>query len=263
MLKIMSWNVNSVRIRLPLLAEITQRYAPDVLCLQETKTEDAHFPTKAMTAMGYGDVKFSGQKSYNGVAILSRLPLSDVQCEDMAQEGGARHISAVLPCGITVHNLYIPAGGDEPDPVLNPKYAHKLRVLEWMKERFGGDVRKHVLTGDFNVAPHENDVWSHKQLLKVVSHTPPEVDRLNAAMRAGDWIDVARRYIANDAKSYSWWSYRNRDRYASNRGRRLDHIWCSPDLEESLHGYASFSECRDAVKPSDHVPIMAYFRRMH
>jgi len=257
----MSWNVNSVRLRLPLLAHITQKYAPDVLCLQETKVEDALFPLEALQGMGYKDACFSGQKSYNGVAILSRLPLVRAEAENMAGEGGARHISAFLPCGTAVHNLYVPAGGDEPDPVANPKFAHKLRALEWMQERFGGVQKACVLAGDFNVAPEENDVWSHKQMLKIVSHTEAETYRLRAAQQAGGWIDVARKHVPLSVKSYSWWSYRNRDWRASNRGRRLDHIWCSPDLGGSLAGYGCFPECRDYEKPGDHVPIMAYLRR--
>ncbi|MET0154714.1 MAG: exodeoxyribonuclease III [Rickettsiales bacterium] len=260
LLKIMSWNVNSVRLRLGLVAEMTRAYAPDVLCLQETKTEDAFFPRDAILNMGYADVRFAGQKSYNGVAILSRLKLSNVVTEKMAGEGDARHISAFLPCGLEVHNLYVPAGGDVPDARVNPKFAHKLRALEWMRERFGGEQGRCVLAGDFNVAPCERDVWSHAQLANVVSHTEPEVARLNAARLAGGWTDAARAFLPPDVRSYSWWSYRNRDWRTSNRGRRLDHIWCSPDVAGALAGYACFPECRDAVKPGDHVPVMAYFR---
>ena len=113
-----------------------------------------------------------------------------------------------------------------------------------------------VLVGDLNIAPFENDVWSHKQLLNVVSHTPIETELLNKLIEDSNWVDVGRKFILKHEKLYSWWSYRNRDWKKSNRGRRLDHIWVSKDLETVLKSYLICKEIRDWEKPSDHVPLI-------
>src|SRR5262249_26027962 len=152
-------------------------------------------------------------------------------------------------------------GGDLPDPKLNPKFAHKLDFLRELETRFGKEREKRdnpvVLVGDLNVAPFENDVWSHKQLLKVVSHTPIETELLGAARAAFDWHDVTRRFVPPEEKIYSWWSYRARNWEASDRGRRLDHIWVSPALKDSVSNHAILKEARGWTQPSDHVPVLA------
>ena len=169
-----------------------------------------------------------------------------------------RHISARFE-GFSLHNLYVPAGGDEPDPDVNEKYKHKLDFVEeitpWFAERYGPDDAV-VAVGDFNIAPYEHDVWSHKQLLKVVSHTPPEIDRLAAMRAAMDWVDVGRHFVDMEEKLYTWWSYRNRDWRKSNRGRRLDHIWVTPVLKKQLKAHEVLVDARDWEKPSDHVPVI-------
>lgn len=236
MVKIATWNINSVRIRLALLKKLTEQAKPDIICLQETKVTDDLFPLDDLKAMGYTHTHFSGQKSYNGVAILSKLPLSNIYSEDFINED-KRHIAATLPDGTELHNLYIPAGGDEPDPVINPKFAHKLSFVEALTKRF---KTKHtaddklVIVGDFNIAPLEHDVWSHKQLLKIVSHTPIELEHIEKLRESLGWIDSARVFTPDEEKLYSWWSYRNRDWKKSNRGRRLDHIWVTPILQSRL-----------------------------
>ena len=158
-----------------------------------------------------------------------------------------------------LHNFYVPAGGDIPDPALNPKFEHKLQFLDEMKAceplHPRGDDR-HILVGDLNVAPHENDVWSHKQLLKVVSHTPIECEKLLAAQTHGEWVDVARERIPLSEKVYTWWSYRARDWLASNRGRRLDHIWATPELARLSRNIEVVREARGWIRPSDHVPVL-------
>jgi exodeoxyribonuclease-3 len=165
--------------------------------------------------------------------------------------------------GIELHNFYVPAGGDIPDPDLNDKFAHKLAFLREMKEMFGRrrDRRsaRVILVGDLNVAPLENDVWSHKQLLRIVSHTPIEVDLLTKAQAAFDWIDVTRQFVPADEKIYSWWSYRAQDWRASDRGRRLDHIWTSPALKGATTRHEILKEARDWKQPSDHVPVVVDF----
>ena len=177
----------------------------------------------------------------------------------------AEHIEAVENMesivrveGIEIQNYYIPAGGDEPDPDTNPRFAHKLDFVErleaYVRER-ANEEADIVAVGDFNIAPHENDVWSHKQLLSVVSHTPVETEGLERVRAAGDFIDVARALHPEEEKIFTWWSYRNRDWRKSNRGRRLDHIWVSPELAPALAGAEILREARDWQKPSDHVPV--------
>ncbi|TAE31885.1 MAG: exodeoxyribonuclease III [Alphaproteobacteria bacterium] len=259
-LRIISWNINSLRLRLPLLERLTHEARPDIICLQETKVEDALFPLDAVRALGYEHCVFRGQKSYHGVAIASRIPLRNVEMWDVVGDASARHISATLDNGIHVHNLYVPAGGDIPDPALNPKFAEKLRCVQEMTRRAATMTQQpSILVGDFNIAPLEHDVWSHKQLSDVVSHTPIEIAHCHAWREAGAWRDVARHFIPHTEKLYSWWSYRARDWKASNRGRRLDHIWVSPHLYDACIAYESFPHMRDWEQPSDHIPIMLTF----
>ena len=152
----------------------------------------------------------------------------------------------LLENGVEINNFYVPAGGDVPDPLTNDKFAHKLDFLgemtNWFAARKAPD-NKLVLVGDLNVAPLENDVWSHKALLKVVSHTPVEVEAMTALMAAGDWIDAMRRFVPPEEHLYSWWSYRARDWDDADKGRRLDHVWVTPALDDALESIAvSFDE---------------------
>ena len=254
--RIVSWNINSVRIRLQHVQSIIEQWQPDIICLQETKVEGAHFPLEALRALGFEHVVFSGQKSYNGMAICSKIPLTETHCRDWAGLDHRRHLCVMLPSGVRLHNFYIPAGGDIPDPIANPAYGAKLRFVEELKE-WSASIKdeKTIILGEFNIAPLEHDVWSHKQLLGVVSHTPAEVERLNAFQHSIGWVDVGRHFTPADQKLYSWWSYRNRDWRASNRGRRLDHIWVTPNLQSGLHAYHTLQDARDWESPSDHVPI--------
>ena len=263
-MKIATWNINSVRLRIDLVRQFLSQETPDVLCLQETKCNDDQFPHKAFTEAGYAHHAIKGQPGYNGVAIVSRLPLKNIEARSFCGKDDCRHVSAQLPGGVEVHNFYVPAGGDEPNRKTNEKFDHKLKFMSEMRDWFAeiaSPRKKRVLVGDLNVAPHENDVWSHKQLLKVVSHTPIEVEHLTEIVDAAAWIDVARALHEDDEKLYSWWSYRARDWRASNRGRRLDHIWISPALKKAgLSGGAKnfkiFDDIRGAERPSDHAPVM-------
>ncbi|MDE1900174.1 MAG: exodeoxyribonuclease III [Alphaproteobacteria bacterium] len=259
-MKIATWNINSVRLRIGLIERLIDEENPDVICLQETKTQDAFFPREALAAKGYRHQHFIGMKSYNGVAILSRQPLSGAGHKNWQGREDCRHAFASLPDGTEIHCCYVPAGGDIPDPVANPKFAHKLGFLDecaawWKKRKSDGKTR--ILVGDFNVAPMENDVWSHKQMLGVVSHTPVEVEKCAAWQKAGGWHDAVRHFTPADQKLYSWWSYRAQDWDASDRGRRLDHIWVTPDLAPSLKRAAIMRDARGwEPKPSDHVPVI-------
>lgn len=257
-MKIVTWNINSVRLRTPLVQKVMRDHAPDILCLQETKTPDEHFPFAAFQELGYTHAHIHGMKSYNGLAILSRIPFEEKQIHHRTGKEDCRHIAVKFPC-FDLHNLYIPAGGDEPDPALNPKFAHKLAFIDemsrWFKETYTPKDSV-VALGDFNIAPFEHDVWSHKQLLKVVSHTPIEVEKLGRMRESLDWIDTTRYFVPRDEKCYTWWSYRNRDWKKSNRGRRLDHIWVTQPLKPYLKSHHILTEARDWEKPSDHVPVI-------
>jgi exodeoxyribonuclease-3 len=258
-MRIVTWNINSVRLRIGHLRRLAELTDADIFCLQETKVIDALFPHEAINEIGYPYRAVHGMKSYNGVAILSRLPFADLGTRGWCRRRDCRHIHVTLESGIEVHNFYIPAGGDEPDSAINDKFAHKLAFLKatarWWRERRDGDARR-IVVGDFNVAPLETDVWSHKQLLKIVSHTPVEVDLLTAMQRAGPWIDAVREFIPVEEKLYSWWSYRARDWQASDRGRRLDHVWISEALRPKLNGAEILRDVRGWDRPSDHAPVM-------
>lgn len=260
LITVCSWNINSVRLRIDTVEKFLLEYQPDVLCLQETKVVNDQFPEKMFRKLGYGHIALNGMKAYHGVAILSRLPFQAVDMREFCGKGDTRHVGVTLSGGVEVHNFYVPAGGDEPDPGVNDKFAHKLAFLDEMATWFAAWQRtsKHqILTGDLNVAPLEHDVWSHKQMLKVVSHTPIEVDLLNRAQAAHGWIDVARQFIPPEQKHYTWWSYRAADWLASNRGRRLDHIWVSPGLEKATRAFKVAEAVRGWPQPSDHAPILA------
>lgn len=257
-LRVASWNINSVRLRLPLVLRLLRAAQIDVLCLQETKCQDGAFPGAALAEAGYPHQAFRGEKSYNGVAILSRHPLETVPHRDFCAKGDCRHVAAKI-AGVTIHNIYLPAGGDVPDREQNPKFGHKLDFVAEMQDWFTQEPpTRAILVGDLNIAPLEEDVWSHKQLLKVVSHTPVETEAFEAMRAAGGWRDVTREQIP-EGKLYSWWSYRARDWAASDRGRRLDHIWASADLGDACHKVEILRDARGWEKPSDHAPVIADF----
>ena len=259
-----TWNINSVRLRIDLVAKFLKMARPDVLCLQETKCPDDAFPLKRLRRLGYEHVALNGQKGYHGVAVISRRPFESTQIQSFCDKIDSRHIAvtfgatAEMTPPLVLHNFYVPAGGDIPDPAVNPKFEHKLSFLDAMRNceplHPRGDQR-HILLGDLNVAPHENDVWSHKQLLKVVSHTPIECEKLLGLKAHGGWIDIARERVQLSDKIYTWWSYRAADWTVGDRGRRLDHIWVSPALQHAVRDFSITREARGWDRPSDHVPV--------
>ena len=256
-LTVTTWNINSVRLRLDNIRRLVAEQKPDVLCLQETKVIDELFPLEAFVEMGFRHNLVRGMKSYNGVAILSRKPLEHGEYVGWCGKSDCRHAVATVD-GIEIHNFYVPAGGDIPDPEVNDKFAHKLAFLDemaaWLETERSPD-RPMVLVGDLNVAPLEHDVWSHKQLLKIVSHTPIEVEKLGRVQASAHWVDAVRHFVPADQKLYSWWSYRNRDWAASDRGRRLDHIWVTPPLKTALARHTIARDARGWPIASDHVPV--------
>ena len=180
--KLATWNVNSIRIRMELLKKFTAQENPDVVCIQEVKAKEEDFPFEDVRALGYPHIALYGMAGYNGVCILSKTPLKDVEQKNWVGKTDARHICARVFDDIEINNIYIPAGGDIPDPIANLSFAHKLTfmddVAEWWEQHqktYAG--RKMIVCGDFNVAPLENDVWNHRQMLKIVSHTPDIVEK--------------------------------------------------------------------------------------
>jgi exodeoxyribonuclease-3 len=259
-MRIATWNINSVRLRRDLVKRLLKNKAPDVLCLQETKVINDLFPRKPFERLGYVHQAIHGQKGYHGVAMLSRLPFTESASERFCDNDDCRHMRVNFENGIELHNFYVPAGADVPDPNVNPKFAHKLGFLREMAEMFGRRSdrasAKVVIVGDLNVAPLEHDVWSHKQLLDVVSHTPVETGLLSDVKASFDFTDVTRAFIPENEKIYSWWSYRAQDWAASDRGRRLDHIWVSPTLKNNLSAHEIMKNARGWKQPSDHVPVL-------
>jgi exodeoxyribonuclease-3 len=162
---------------------------------------------------------------------------------------------------IEINNIYIPAGGDIPDPIINLSFAHKLCFMDDISEFFELNKeklkdKKMILCGDFNVAPSEHDVWNHKQLTKIVSHTPIEIERLLRLFNSLNFVDVIRKFYPNPEKIFSWWSYRNPNWLTNNKGRRLDHIWTTKNLEDRIVSAKILKEFRSFDRPSDHVPVM-------
>lgn len=264
-LSIITWNINSVRARMPIVEQLLSDFAPDVLCLQETKCPNGEFPFSALRKAGYEHIAINGQPGHHGVATLSKLPFSTENAREFCGKGDSRHVSITIdtPKGpLTVHNFYVPAGGNEPDVEVNDKFAHKLDFLNEMTQWFGGNddhAQNMVLVGDLNIAPLETDVWSHKKLVKVVSHTPIEIEHLEKVQSSLNWTDVVRHHVPEDETLFSWWSYRAKDWKAADKGRRLDHIWATPALNGTSKHVEVIKDARGWEKPSDHAPILAKF----
>mgnify|MGYP001810244467 CR=1 FL=1 len=260
-MKIATWNINSIRLRKDLLRSISAMKNIDIMLLQETKTQDEFFPAKDLEDI-FPHIIFAGEKSYNGVAILSKYPIKNKEILEFYNED-KRHISCEIE-GIEIHNFYVPAGGDIPDIELNPKFKHKLQYLDLIKNWFEKEKKTKeeiIIAGDLNIAPLEHDVWSSRQLKSEVSHTDIERKTLLDLQKSTNLIDIARSYVDSSEKLYSWWSYRNRDWKKSNRGRRLDHIWLSKKLAENCKNFEIYKDARDKAQPSDHVPVIIEISR--
>jgi exodeoxyribonuclease-3 len=270
-LTIVTWNINSIRKRVDGLARLAEATDADVICLQETKVDGAFFPADTVTAMGYVHQAIAGQPGYNGVAILSRWPLHDIVRHHHCERQDARHISATvrpedgapLDTPLSIHSLYVPAGGDIPDVEKNPKFAHKLRFIDAVADHFAGGYGFRdpmVLAGDLNVAPLPSDVWDHVRLSKIVTHTPIEIAALERLKRSLAFIDAVREVVPADDPVFTWWSYRAADWQAVNKGRRLDHIWVTVPLKDRIAGVDVMVDVRHWQPPSDHVPVLLKLR---
>jgi exodeoxyribonuclease-3 len=258
-LKIASWNINSVRARTGIVEKFLTEEAPDILCLQETKVRDSEFPHELFRRLGYNHNIICGQPMHHGVAIISRVPLREDHRHDWQDNGEARHIGVLLENGIRLENVYVPAGGDVPDRDLNVKFGQKLDFVERMTRWSEEMKRPTIMVGDFNIAPLECDVWSHKQLLNVVSHTPVEVDALNGLLASNDWVDLGRHFFPAPQRLHTWWSYRSPDWTVNDRGRRLDHMWATGEVAKQAVAHRVYEPCRNWERPSDHVPLMTEF----
>jgi exodeoxyribonuclease-3 len=257
-LRICTWNVNSVRLRAEQAARLVAEQAPDVLCMQEIKCREGEFPRQAFIDMGLPHLKIAGQKGWHGVAIASRLPLAEAPPLEVCREGHARCVGAMVE-GVEIHNFYIPAGGDVPDRALNPKFDHKLDFYEKLTAELARRDPKAPLAivGDLNVAPGEFDVWNHRYMSRIVSHTPVEIAAMEALKASLGFSDPLRERRPEPEKLASWWSYRAADFRQSNRGLRLDHILLTPGLKAAAVASHIHDDVRAWERPSDHAPVSA------
>lgn len=251
-MKLASWNVNSLKVRLPHVLDWLQRQQPDVLCLQETKLADENFPAEALREAGY-EAAYTGEKAYNGVAILSRTPLRDVVAGIPRYDDRQKRVLAASVGPVRVVCVYVPNG----QAVDSPKYQYKLQWFEALKQglaqEFAAYPRLAVL-GDFNVAPEARDVHDPAAWEGKVLFSEPEREALAAVTGLG--LKDAFRLFDQPERSYTWWDYRL---YAFRRkmGLRIDHILLSPPLAERCRACSIDVEPRRAERPSDHAPIFA------
>jgi exodeoxyribonuclease-3 len=262
-LRIATWNINSVRLRAEQVARFIDEHAPDVLCLQEIKCRDGEFPVQALADAGLPHLAIKGQKGWHGVAIASRLPIEPGPMLEVCRKSEARAVSAIV-AGVEIQNFYIPAGGDLPDREQNEKFDHKLDFYERLAAEMGrrDPSRPLLIAGDLNVAPGEHDVWNHRYMSKVVSHTPIELEAMAALKASLGFTDLVREAVPEPEKLFSWWSYRAADFRKSNRGLRLDHLWISPGLRDAAFRLGAVAarvhdDVREWTRPSDHAPVSA------
>jgi len=259
-MRIATWNVNSVRTRLDQLLAWLEAEAPEVVCLQETKVADALFPREAFEARGYG-LAISGQKAYNGVAILSRLPLEDVQVgfapllpgdgEALRLEEQRRVISARIE-GLRVLNLYVPNGSS----LRSDKYAFKLEWLACLRRYLVALTQQGdplVMVGDFNIALEDRDIHDPARLSGGIMASAAERDALRAALDGR--LDDAFRLFESESGHWSWWDYRSGG-WETGRGWRIDHIYLDPELRDLALGCTIHARLRGNVQPSDHAPVV-------
>ncbi len=257
-MKVLTWNVNSIRTRKEQLVSLIELEDPDVVCLQETKTPNDLFPKKEIENLGY-NIYLNGIPSYKGVAILSKKKAEKTNIHKFCGKNDSRHLSISLG-NICIHSLYVPAGGDIPDISINEKFLHKLEFLDEMMNMFlPKKNRIDIVCGDLNVAPYENDVWSHNQLKNVISHTEIEREKLIKVLNKGKFVDTIKLFISPPKNLFTWWSYRSKDFRKNNRGRRLDHIWVSDSPSIKITDVKIIDKMRALEKPSDHVPVFCKF----
>lgn len=253
-MKIATWNVNSLRVRLPQLESWLGRHAPDIICLQETKIVDEDFPAHACRDLHY-HVVFNGQKTYNGVAILSRIEPAQVERDMPGYDDAQRRVIAATCGGVRVINAYVPNGS----AVGSDKYAYKLHWLERFAAYVAAQLAsfpKLVVVGDFNIAPEDRDVHDPKLWAGSVLASEPEREGFRRLLAIG-LVDAFRKF-EQDAGHYTWWDYRA-GAFRRNLGLRIDHILCSPVLAQACTSCIIDSAPRRLDRPSDHAPVVAEF----
>lgn len=253
-MKIASWNVNSLRVRLPQLVAWHASEQIDVIALQETKTQDSEFPIEAIQALGMHAV-FSGQRTYNGVAILSTTPAEDVSVGIPGFVDEQRRVLAATINGVRIINVYVPNG----QTLISDKYQYKLSWLSALKEYVRLELARHdqlVLLGDFNIAPEDRDVHDPKGWEGSVLVSDAERTALRALHELG-LIDVFRQFEQVE-KSFSWWDYRAAG-FRRNAGLRIDLILCSKGMSEACVRCSIDTQPRKHERPSDHAPVIAEF----
>ncbi len=255
-MKIATWNINSINSRLQILLDWCKANQPDIVCLQETKCVDSKFPHKQLRALGFDYIETAGEKSYNGVAILSRSPVSSVERNfpDDDKDAPRRLIAGTVE-GVRVVNVYGPHGGG----IGTEKYAYKLEWFARLRRYFdeGFDTGEHVLVcGDLNIAPQPQDVWNVNFWKDRLHFTKPERDVIQKLKKWG-FVDVFRQ-MNEEAGEYSWWDY-SPWAFRKNLGLRIDHIWTSPPLAELCTDCWIDKEPRGLEHTSDHAPVVAEF----
>ncbi|HEX4895416.1 MAG TPA: exodeoxyribonuclease III [Solimonas sp.] len=255
-MKIATWNVNSLRVRLPHLLDWLQAAAPDVLGIQETKCQDEQFPFAELAAAGYQAVH-NGQKTYNGVALLARAPLEDVERNIPGFEDEQRRVIAATIGGVRVVNVYVVNG----QAVGSEKYAYKLRWLAALHDYLAAELQRHPLlavTGDFNIAPapedtHDPAVWEGQILC-----SEPEREAFRKLLNLG--LKDSFRLFEQPPASFTWWDYRQAA-FRRNLGLRIDHVLLSADLAASSRACTADLAPRRLERPSDHAPLVALLDR--
>lgn len=254
-MKIATWNVNSLRVRLPHVLNWLGQERPDVLAVQETKMTDPEFPVAELAEAGYRSV-YSGQKTYNGVAVLSKLDPCDPITDPADFDDPQRRILAVTVADCRIVNLYVPNGGE----VGSDKYAYKLNWLAKMRNCLRLELERHprlVVLGDFNIAPEDRDVYDPESWREKILCSTPEREAFRALLDLG-LTDAFRRFDQAE-KSYTWWDYRL-NAFRRNLGLRIDHILVSAPLAEDCLACRIDVEPRKLERPSDHAPVVAEFR---
>ncbi len=251
-MKLAAWNVNSLKVRLPQLLEWLATRQPDVVCLQETKLEDHNFPQREIEAAGYQAV-FSGQKTYNGVALLARQTPTDVVCGNVHIACEQKRLIAATVGGVRVISAYIPNG----QAVGSDKYAYKLAWLAALRTWLGEQLTVYpqlAIAGDFNVAPEDRDVHNPAAWEGQVLCSPPERAAFQELLGLG--LRDSFRLFDQPEKSFSWWDYRMLG-FQKNQGLRIDHILLSAPLAERCVASRIDREMRKRERPSDHAPVIA------
>ncbi len=253
-MKIATWNVNSLKARLPHVLRWLTEQQPDVLALQETKTVDENFPVTELHEAGYQAV-YAGQKTYNGVALLSRMPVTDIVTDIPGLDDPQRRVLGAALGGVRVLNLYVPNGSE----VGSDKYAYKLGWLDRLTGLVEAELKAHerlVVLGDFNIAPEDRDVHDPQEWRGKVLFSEPEHAALRRLLALG-LSDVFRRFEQPE-RSFSWWDYRAAA-FRRNLGLRIDLILASPALAERCASCVIDKVPRGWERPSDHTPVVAEF----